>query len=392
MDRLAPSSSPNVRINAILLQEQIGVRDLARKGAGALEAQRFFLGVAAEVQRSFRRGPKSFKFYGLILLKTAELDLLVHQDHSLGVAWVHAKDLGDPLLYAQIAGRRADVARRINRSYRHCIRLVSYATQVPYRGFLVRALLRIAQPVGILLLRLRREGMAQQVKEFSSAALGICQLCAEMAAEINSENEVAMAAHTALAIDLDTESAAGKWARDVIAGLSDENIRRDAEAFVAKAELRRKGEHFEGDIATTPKQVFESLAEAYGIDLTEDTAASRAVRVGIADFDPSRILRDCESLQVEPGGTGLPGVWLGLWSAGSKTLRCARHGHAMGGFELDVIYSGVEGRPFLPGFKSEFCVSCPDAKPRPGDWKWSPEDRKVAESRRAEHPTGRDRE
>jgi hypothetical protein len=383
--RLAdPAASPVVRFNALLLKEQIGTRQLIRDGASDRDRLDLPLSIAMEMRQQFRKGPKHLKLFALIMRKAAEFDAAVHQDHNVGVVWAQVQEGGDPLLAAHLAVSRAISVRQVNRCYRQCLRLLHYARSTSYRGFLTRALVRIAQPLGVLLLRLRREGFDDQAKQFAAAALQICQLCALLAAEVGDENQIAMAAHTALIIDLEPDTPAGKWAREVFAGLKDDEIRNDAEGLLRRAERRRRGEHFDGDIPTTPRQIFENMAAGLGVDLRNpNDSISTIIRIGLADLDPSRVLRDCENLHVEPDAVGLPGLWLGLHSAGSKIIHCERHDYAMGGLVLDRIYSG-----FL-GFRQTHCLNCPDRCPRSAEWTWSPEFQETAQQRHAERIRGR---
>jgi hypothetical protein len=377
MVRLAdPSASPMVRFNAFLLEEEIGVYAALRGGAPDREINELRFAIARRVQRTFRKGPKPLKFYGFIMRKTAELDELAHADFSLGMAWAHAQTLGDAFWDFHLATSRAIVASRVNRCYRQCVRLLSLGTTTPYRGFLVQPLLRMVPPVGLLLRRLRCEGSTQQAEQISSAALRVCDLCARLADELGDQRQLASAAHAALMIDSDASSPTGRWAQQTFSALADAAVRRDAYELLDRIERRNRGERLPGDAPATPRQIFGNLATALGVNLADDKdPIARVIRIGIADFDPSRVLKDCGSLHVHPLDVGLPGIWLGLPTAGSKLVHCARHGHTLAGFVLDQVYDG------FMGFKETYCATCPDRRPRPDGWAWSIEYQKAAEER-----------
>jgi hypothetical protein len=175
--------------------------------------------------------------------------------------------------------------------------------------------------------------------------------------------------------DLDAASPSVVWARDVLARLS-EPLRQHTEQLFERAERRLRGERLVEEGPTPYREMYEDLAAVLGIDLADETdMVASVVRVGIADFDPSRVLKDCESLHVHPLTVGLPGQRLGLPTAGSKLIYCERHGHTMGGFRLDEIYGS------FMGFRPTFCDKCADKRPRPADWTWSPSYQKAAERR-----------
>jgi hypothetical protein len=99
------------------------------------------------------------------------------------------------------------------------------------------------------------------------------------------------------------------------------------------------------------QRTYASMATAaLGIDLsaTDDLIAD-AVRIGIADFDPTRILRNCQQLFVSLGSHGMLGEWLRLPTIGTKFLHCTLHGHMVGGVSLDSVYTD---------FRHDFCDSC----------------------------------
>ena len=113
------------------------------------------------------------------------------------------------------------------------------------------------------------------------------------------------------------------------------------------------------------QRIYTSMATALGIDLsaTDDRIAT-AVRIGIADWDPTRILRNCQHLFVSLGSHGMVGEWLRLPTIRMKLLHCTLHGHTIGGVSLDNVYAG---------FRESYCVSCTDCRPHGPDWHYSHE-------------------
>jgi hypothetical protein len=105
------------------------------------------------------------------------------------------------------------------------------------------------------------------------------------------------------------------------------------------------------------------MASAIGIDMADplDEMAKR-VRLGIADLDIGRVLRNCEQLEVAlKPMSGLSNM-LRLPTMGPKRLRCKLNGVAIASLALDDIYRA---------FKAKHCDSCNDCAPRPADWSYS---------------------
>jgi hypothetical protein len=107
------------------------------------------------------------------------------------------------------------------------------------------------------------------------------------------------------------------------------------------------------------------MAAAIGIDLSNaDDQMAQMVRTAISDLNPSRALRDCEHVFVTVRPMGLVATWLRLPTMGQKAIHCDLHRYSVVGGTLDGAYRS---------FKKSYCAVCPDASPRPPDWKYSPE-------------------
>jgi hypothetical protein len=125
------------------------------------------------------------------------------------------------------------------------------------------------------------------------------------------------------------------------------------------------GEVFPDDFQTTEAQIYEAMAAAIGIDLSDETdPIAQLVRTGIADINPERVMRDCQHLSVRLGSGGIVADGLRLPTAGSKILRCAIHGHGIGSMSLDRAHQA---------FKTRYCDQCAERSPRPVGWVWVPE-------------------
>ena len=126
----------------------------------------------------------------------------------------------------------------------------------------------------------------------------------------------------------------------------------------------------------TPEEEFEfwrerAVSMGFEVDNPQDDL-SRVVAIGLRDFNPERVMRDCRHLMVLPSRSlGIPARLVGLQFAGTKTIRCMLHGYAISGWSLDEIYGGLGGPGPLSGFKGQHCDSCPDREARDQSWRWT---------------------
>ena len=97
------------------------------------------------------------------------------------------------------------------------------------------------------------------------------------------------------------------------------------------------------------------MAAAIGVDISNpDDLVASLVRIGIADLNPSRVLKDCSHLFITLGSRGLIADLLRLLTMGQKIIHCTFHKYAPVGWELDPTYGG---------FKERLCSKCPDGMP-----------------------------
>lgn len=126
----------------------------------------------------------------------------------------------------------------------------------------------------------------------------------------------------------------------------------------------------------TPEEELEFFREravsmGFQVDNPQDDL-SRVVAIGLRDFNPERVMRDCRHLMVLPSRSlGIPATLVGLQFAGMKTIRCMLHGYAASGWSLDELYGGFGGPGPLSGFKGQHCDSCPDREARDQSWRWT---------------------
>lgn len=122
------------------------------------------------------------------------------------------------------------------------------------------------------------------------------------------------------------------------------------------------------------KAYFVSMAKNLGMDPDDlEDEFGHIVKIGLENYDPSSIMRNCESLFVHYRPGGFIAQSLGMHSAGGMHLLvCLKHGHAQGtGNLLTSLYDDSKGPNLGYSFKHQHCDKCSDCIPRPKDWSWS---------------------
>jgi hypothetical protein len=122
------------------------------------------------------------------------------------------------------------------------------------------------------------------------------------------------------------------------------------------------------------KSFFSDMAKNLGMDPDDPKSEyGRIVDMGLKNYDPTSIMRNCESLLVHYRPGGIIAQSLGMHSAGGMHLLvCLKHGHAQGtGNLLTRLYEDTDGSDLGFSFKQQHCNKCTDCKPRQEDWTWS---------------------
>ena len=368
-----PDASVDSKFFAIVGVERVQDTILIRAMAPSVERARLHTETARRLQQLARKGFPHLKFFALIARKAAELGDLIERDYSL---YLNSKSTGEatnPFWRLRLASLRVGVYSQIADRYNHCMRLVRYAANSSYRWALPDALLRIARTTALLIARLRFEEMREAAELYSASALQICRLAVWIAFETHDERPLSSAVSAALTTAWTANDPQVQWARETIGLIKDLQIRDDAE-YLFEANMRRiRGQPVEQGIGEEefPRQIIQNMAAARGIDLSDpNDPAAKLVKIGIADLDPSRVVRNCDrifiSLAPRPplSLTMYITETLGLPSAGPKIIHCDLHDHALDGPTLDEAYQG---------FKDKFCATCPDCRPRSAEWNYSEE-------------------
>ncbi|MAZ88375.1 MAG: hypothetical protein CL693_12100 [Cellvibrionaceae bacterium] len=122
------------------------------------------------------------------------------------------------------------------------------------------------------------------------------------------------------------------------------------------------------------KSYFLDMAKNLGMDPDDsESEFGHIVKMGLENYDPTRIMKNCGSLFVHYRPGGLIAQSLRMHSAGGMHLLvCLKHGHAQGtGNLLTLLYDDSDGPNFGYSFRHQNCDKCSDCKPRSEDWSWS---------------------
>lgn len=124
------------------------------------------------------------------------------------------------------------------------------------------------------------------------------------------------------------------------------------------------------------KKYFLDMAKSLGMDPDDpDSDLGHIVDIGLKNYDPTCIMKNCESLFVLYRPAGIVAKSLRMHSAGGMHLLiCLKHGHAQGtGYLLRQLYdnSDRDSPDFGDSFKQQSCDKCLDCKPRSDNWSWS---------------------
>jgi hypothetical protein len=202
------------------------------------------------------------------------------------------------------------------------------------------------------------------------------------------DNERAEAVAYAAMLSRDREAECVVWAKEEAEKIPDDSIRAWALQRIADQPetLGSEVPSTEPISVAMEQQIYRNMANALGIDLSDaNDPIAEMVNVGIADFDPTRVLRNCEQMFVTLGRQGhgmfhlILAQQLQLPTMGPKVVHCSLHKYTRTGMSLDDTYER---------FRTDYCDKCPDQKPRPQDWQYTHEGQLAENQANAEFMSG----
>jgi hypothetical protein len=368
-----PRATVETKFTAELIREPIEMRSRIIAGASDEEREAVEYESALRLCDIAKAGPPYIRLFAMIRRTVAEFGRLLYEDWGLFLNWRAHADAGDPLWRAALEIHRALLARRISRKYRQCVRLVNRGLRSPYRWALPDALGRFGHAILRFSTQLKAQGQTQIAEDLRQHAFKLFQVEAQTAVETRNESRITNAAMNAILASTIDDQRPDEWGANLMKHVRNPDYRQRFETMLDHARRRRAGEEFPQDIKTTDEQIYQVMAAALGIDLSDRGSPDAAlIRIGIRDRNPERVLRLCEHLEVRLGHyTNAIAEAMRLPTAGTKALQCGLHHYTLEGLSLDGLSNE---------FQKRFCDSCPDKKSRPAGWKWNlPDDSRPAD-------------
>jgi hypothetical protein len=367
----SPQSSVESKFFAALVEEKN--ERLAGRAESEFRADHrsIVIETAAKLRTLTRKDPGALKYYALVAVAAAEFYRLAKEDWGLYQNWKVHQQTGDVWWRAELRVLRSNVSRKLLRKYEQFIRLVRLSEKTPYQAALPLAFLRIIEGAATLINRLEFEGVTEAAASMRGSVLEVCKLAAAIAAQFHQDGERAQAVVSAALLSRDRTAACVLWAQEEAARIPGAKQREWALARIAEqpATLGSEAETDEPIPIAMEQQIYENMASGLGIDLADqDNPLSDLVRMGIADFDPTRVLHNCSHLFVTLGRQS-PGFLfaiiaqqLQLPTMGGKVLYCSLHKYVREGLSLDETYER---------FRQDYCDKCPDRSPHKPGWQYT---------------------
>jgi hypothetical protein len=359
-----PDSPVELRFSALLSAEFVEMRRAAESRTTEEQQATIRLTIASQLRAITRKGPRHLKFTAMMALSAAQLNVLTVRDWNMYLNWKLNQSQGDIFWKSQLAAARARLTRRVVVKFAQCVRLIDIGVRssslMPMLG---QAIPRLILAIAPFVQRLRDEGIEEAAESFSARALNICKLSALVAEATGDQNALYAIAHRAAMLIRNTSSEAYAWALEVARTLKDSQQRDRLCGQIQEHGLNCDNAG-QAELSIADEQRFyEGMAASVGVYLSsEHDSVANAVRVGIADLDPTRVLKNCRHLFVTMASQSAVGGWLQLPTMGTKLLYCTLHEFGIGGSALDGVYAA---------FKERHCQTCRDAQVHAQEWTYT---------------------
>ena len=310
---------------------------------------------------------RQLRLYALFLARAARLRWLVQRDFALQASRRAQEQTGDELTIAFTDALRAPSGVAIIDHFRRLQKYLLWILKRNCHHFFAPAWAQLVRDLTPFIQRLWNDKLEDSARDLAKWLEGAGEVAIDISKRLGNWKDVVTCAHQgiSLAVPIDDQTALTARfdaAEKVIEDVPDPVAKKHGMDFLA--EQRPLVQNAEPNLADEA-QMYRDMAAAMGVDLSNDTdEIAEVINIGIADLNPERVLKNCQHLFVQPGSVGIPGQMLGLRSAGSKHLRCVKHGHDISGLVLDRVYALMNQMN---------CASCPDRSPHAADWTWSHE-------------------
>lgn len=313
--------------------------------------------------------PVHFRLYAILLVRGFLLNVAVSSDFHFYLSEKMAAN--DPLTKWVVDFSRAKVVVNAARNVEKTIHLVNRIILSSNKYVLLEALPRVVPKLSLFAHRLALDGLSEQAEYvYKWLDFGIA-LAINLARELTQQNFLAEMLVLNASFKLNTSEAQARIDESVRLSelIKSDTIRQSVIETIGRFQSSL-GDSVADWSDKEEVEFFRERAKALGMDPDDpNNEFGRIINQGLKDYNPERVLRDCEHLLVFPSrAQGIPARMVGLPTAAMKWVCCKQKGHAIGGWSLDDIYESP-----LPvhGFKAEYCSECTLQKARAEDWKWS---------------------
>lgn len=311
--------------------------------------------------------PRHLRRYAAFLARVARLRLRIDQDLGILLSRKAQARMADELTQWMTKGAQHKSTALVVTEFRKCQRHIIAVLQQRSWGLLFQMWLELTEAIIPFLLRLREDDLASGAEAIVVWLDNVGEVCALAAERANDERSLEMCALNYMRIGFGSDDIPSRvtGAKRISAKLGDE-ARERAQQGIDDIAKRLTSRNDNSGSPLTPDELhahFRHIARGLGIDIDDpgDDIAS-IVRIGIADANPERVLRDCQKLHVSIDSYGIPAEMMGLPTAGFKSIHCILHGHRMSSASLDGLYAT---------FQQMKCATCQDKTPHDPGWTWS---------------------
>lgn len=369
--KLLNSSSEEVElrfVSGLYLEKCIFINDQTRGREFSIKLEKLYTYLLQIVR--FNSIPRKFRLFAILLKRSMRLNFLVEADVSYFESTVLNQN--DSFVQYLLSRTRPEVYIAADKEVKKTVSLIQKILETSDPSLFTESIVRILPYIIRFIDRLKRENFTEK----ANITLKWIELCVYLCKEYSKYTKDEGRFATALGMDAALKKQFSSTFYDEIKELIIEASIIENEQI--KDNTVKNLEKIQGIESSpynpTPEEMinfFKRRAYALGIDIDNpNDRDGKAITLGLRDFNPERVLKNCEHLIVVPGtSVGLAAKLVGLVSAGSKNLICLKKQVAMGGWSLDMIYKPFDGAPF--GFYSEFCNGCHHHSPYPSDWQWS---------------------
>jgi hypothetical protein len=312
-----------------------------------------------------RGADRQLRLHALFLARAAHLRCLVQRDYAFHMSRLAMEQAGDDFTRGLTDTLRVPTGVAIIDHLRSLERCLLWMLKRNCPHFFTPAVVQLVSDLTPFIQRLWSENLQASARELTARLDTAREVAIDISKRLTLWDDVIMCALQggSLALPISDQNAiAARFdaAGAVIATIPDPAAREGGiSALKENRQLVQKTAPTLGDEIERVRE----MAAAMGVDLSDKTnAIADIVNIGLADLNPERVLKNCQHIFVQAGSVGIPAQMLGLPSAGSKHLRCVKHGHDISGLVLDNVYALME---------QMHCANCPDRSPHPADWKWS---------------------